>query len=302
MTIQYTRSISKPPPRWTALSIEGREPMQAMRLGVQAHCLRSEISDNLDRTLATLVRMGIQALEMMYMPGCRGNWWGDFGATADLAPRDIADRMAAAGLECPGVMATEKDLANDRLPATLAWIKDLGCPKLILTSFSVAPGRTIDDWRQAFADLEAHARRIEDHGLEFVLHTQPDLWSLDGGGGGLDALERWLEPRARQLLFDPTGAIIYGADASAFVDRFRNRLYAMHLRDGTTPPEPVFYLAAEPLGTGEIRWPEVLEQLRASSARYCILEMERNERTEALQCVSASIDYLRTRNLLTTVL
>ncbi len=48
--------------------------MRANQLGVQAHCLRSEIAADLDRTLARVAELGIAALEMMSFPGSRWRW------------------------------------------------------------------------------------------------------------------------------------------------------------------------------------------------------------------------------------
>ncbi len=271
--------------------------MRATQLGVQAHCLRSEISVDLDATLATLAGLGLCAFEMMYFPGCRGNWWGDFGAAADLPAAHIGASIRAAGLHCPGVMVTAKDLESDQAAATLDWARDLGCSRVILTSFAVASAPTPGDWTRAFEGLEIQASQVEAAGLEFVLHTQPDLWRPDGRCAGLDALFQWLEGRGRMLEFDPTGAIIHGADPLDFIRRCAGRLYAAHLRDGRTPREPVFYLPAEPLGTGAMPWPAVIQALGTSATQWYLLEMEMSERTQALAGVRASLAYLQKHHL-----
>ena len=269
--------------------------MRADQLGVQAHCLRSEIAADLDRTLATVAELGIAALEMMFFPGCNGNWWGDFGSAADLSPQVIAARIRGAGLECPSVMVTEKDLSAEQFATTIEWVHGLGCPRLVLTSFAVGAARTREDWHRAFTRVDTLADRVGAAGLEFILHTQPDLWTPDGDGCGIDELQRWLHRRPRRLEFDPTGAIVYGRDPVAFARQYAGALYALHLRDGSTPPAPVFYLPAEPLGTGAVGWPELLQ---AAQLDWYILEMELTDRTQVLAAIKTSLNHLRSRGLI----
>jgi sugar phosphate isomerase/epimerase len=273
--------------------------MRADQLGVQAHCLRSEIAADLDRTLATIAELGMAALEMMSFPGCRGNWWGDFGAAADLPPTVIAARIRSAGLLCPSVMVTEPELSSEQFTATIDWVHGLGCPRLVLTSFAVAAARTRDDWQRAFARVDEFADRVSASGLEFVLHTQPDLWTK-GAGSGVDELLRWSDRHSRRLEFDPTGTIIHDVDPVAFASRCRGALYALHLRDGVVPPEPVFYLAAEPVGTGGVNWPALLQATESSAVQWYFLEMELTDRTRVLTALSSSLKYLRDYGLIET--
>jgi len=274
--------------------------VRADQLGVQAHCLRSEIAADLDRTLATVAELGIRALEMMSFRGCRGNWWGDFGPATDLPPETIAGRIRAAGLECPSVMVVEQELSAEQFGATIDWVHGLGCPRLVLTSFAVASTRSREDWQQAFKRVDEFAQRVSEAGLEFILHTQPDLWAPEGNRSGLDELDLWRNRQAgRRLEFDPTGAIIHGLDPVDFARRHADDLYAVHLRDGLTPPEPVFYLAAEPLGAGGVDWPSFLAAVAGSRADWCILEMEVTDRTQVMPALRSSLDYLRDRELIT---
>jgi sugar phosphate isomerase/epimerase len=272
--------------------------VRADQLGVQAHCLRSEIAADLDRTLAAVAEFGIRALEMMSFPGCRGNWWGDFGTAADLPPETIAGRIRAAGLQCPSVMVVEKELSAEQFGATIDWVHGLGCPRLVLTSFSVAPTRTRENWQEAFARVDEFAQRVHESGLEFILHTQPDLWAPEGSRCGLHELSLWRNRQpGRRVEFDPTGAIIQGLDPVDFARQHAGGVYAVHLRDGLRPPEPVFYLAAEPLGTGSVDWPGFLQAAAESGAEWYILEMELTDRTQVMSALRSSLNYLRDQGL-----
>jgi sugar phosphate isomerase/epimerase len=73
---------------------------------------------------------------------------------------------------------------------------------------------------------------------------------------------------------------------------------ALHLRDGRSPPEPVYYLAALPLGAGGVDWPRLLQAAAASAIEYYFLEMEVVEPQETLAAIESSRRYLVDQGLL----
>lgn len=272
--------------------------LRAGQLGVQAHCLRFEIAAGLEPALARMAALGIRAIEMMSFPGCRGQAWGDFGAAADRDPRDIAAALGAAGLACPSTMVLERELSLANIEATLRWVAGLGCPRLVQSSFTIAADAGVADWQLAFDRIEGLARRVRAAGLAYVLHTQPNLWRPLAGGRPIDWLLERLDPDVLQLEYDPSGAINHGLDPAEPLLRRPEAFYALHLRDGRTPPEPVFYLAALPLGTGGVDWPALLRAATASAIEYAFLEMEVAEPRETLAALASSRRFLVERGLL----
>src|SRR5262249_48898575 len=153
--------------------------MLCEQLGVQIHCLRHRIAEHgLTSALEDVARLSLSAVELVSFPGCRGNRWGDFGASADVPPPRIANMMAAAGLRCPSIMVSEAELANNRLGATLSWIGELGCRRVVLTALQPGPeSQAARDWGRRFDDAFHYAQRCRARGFEFILHTQPELWA-----------------------------------------------------------------------------------------------------------------------------
>ncbi|MFO1466670.1 MAG: sugar phosphate isomerase/epimerase [Steroidobacteraceae bacterium] len=276
----------------------GGGSLASQRLGVQAHCLRFEIQRGLEPALEEVRRLGLAAIELVYLPGCRGNWWGDFGATADRSPRDIAQAIAAAGLECPSVMASPQDLCDERIAGTLDWVAGTGAPVLSLASFAKPAPGTSRNWSAEFDSLDRLADRVASAGLSFALHTSPELWAPVEGRRPCDDLLRRLDPRRCRVVFDPAGAIIHGEDPARFLQLRPDAFFALHLRDGYQPPEPVFYLASEAVGAGEIDWDALIVAAAATSLQWYFLEMEVPRPDETLAALRQSIDYLHTRRLL----
>jgi len=267
------------------------------RLGVQIHCLRHEVARGLEATLDGIAALGASAVEMVSFPGCRGNRWGDFGAAADRSARELSTALRAAGLACPGTIVYGHELVPERRAATFQWVGELGCPRIVLAMLATGttptgPAPTRDDWQRAFDDFALLAASMRAAGLEPVVHTQPDLWRR--AGDYLPADELPLRARAGnyRIAFDPTGLVIHGGDGLASLQAFGPSIYALHLRDGTTPPEPTFYIPAQPLGEGDFDWPACLRA--ATPFRpWQFLEMEVADPPLTWAALRSSLAYLR---------
>ena len=272
--------------------------MRLEQLGVQAHCLRHQIALSLASALEAVARLGLNAIELVSFPGCRGNPWGDFGRSTDLPPREIAAALATEGLQCPSVMVTEAELATDRLAETLAWILAVGCRRVVLNSLQHPPRPSWADWQRSLERAEGYAKQCGEHSLDFTLHTQPELWAAVDGERPAELLLATVDTSVMRLEYDPSGAIMHGANPAEYLRQRPEAFYAVHLRDGHTPREAVSYLAAEPLGRGSVNWREMLDAAGRSGVEWYFLEMEVADRQLTLAALRESLTYLRGQSLL----
>lgn len=272
--------------------------MRSDRLGVQAHCLRHRIAAaGLQAALDWVRQLGLGSIELVCFPGCRGNPWGDFGLASDLAPGQIKAALSESGLHCPSVMVTEAELSPGRIESTLAWVAALGCSRVVLGAVhSVPPGARGACFLERVYE---HARRCQSAGFHFVLHTQPELWMPARGPRPADALLAALDTSLLRLEFDPTGAILYGADPAEYLRQRPDAFYAMHLRDGARPDTPVPYLPADPLGAGGIDWKDLLDAAKLSSIEWFFLEMEVSDPNATRAALEQSLAYLERNDFMT---
>jgi sugar phosphate isomerase/epimerase len=274
--------------------------MHSDRLGVQAHCLRHVFARDFDQGLAAVTERGLHCLELVSFAGCRGNPWGDFGNATDLEARAIGARLASAGVGCPSVMVHEGELDPERCDATLRWVAEVGCRRVVLTALKHPPRPTRADWERCFERLAQYARRCREAGFKFVIHTQPSLWAECDGELPAAALLQWVDPVLCRIEYDPSGAILHGIDPTHFIRVRPEVFYSLHLRDGRTPPAPVVYLPALPLGAGVVDWAALLAAAAASNMEWYFLEMEVAERTDVLGALDASLAFLHSSGCLDT--
>jgi sugar phosphate isomerase/epimerase len=266
--------------------------MRAEQLGVQLHCLRHAVRDSLPGALASIRRLGIEVVELVSFPGCRGNPWGDFGVAADLPPRAIRAALDDAGLHCPSVMVNAKELARDRIESTLDWIAEVGAPKVALTAISHAAITTCAGWQAALARANGLAERCRERRLAFVLHTQPELWKPVQERRPIDFLPSLIDPSLVALEYDPSGPVMHRADPLQLFDDWPGNFHAVHLRDARMPPQPVPYLPALPLGLGTIDWVAFLLASRKAAVDWYFLEMEVADPTQTFDALTMSLAHL----------
>lgn len=264
------------------------------QLGVQAHSLRFSIAERgLDITLSEVAGRGIGIIELVSFPGCRGNRWGDFGAATDLAPDLIARAIHRAGLVCPSTHVTAKELAEPHRRSTLDWAAEIGIKTIVLSSLPPQDGDGIDGRVAQFKSLNGIGRRLGDEGFRFALHTQADLWKPAGPTCAADELPHLIDPAFCKLQFDPSGAIIHGIDPAAYIASHPEHIFALHLRDGVAPSEPMIYLPALPLGEGSVDWRTLLEAAAASAAEFYFLEMEVDRPADPIAAIDISLQFLK---------
>ena len=266
--------------------------MRAEQLGVQLHCLRHAVRESMPRALESIRRLGLDVVELVSFPGCRGNPWGDFGTAADLPPRSIRSALENAGLRCPSVMVNALELAPARIDVALDWIAGVGADTVALTAFSLPKGATVPDWQAALASANAHAERCRNRGLQFVLHTQPELWATVEGRSAIEFLPGLLDSSLVSLEYDPSGPVMHRADPLRLFDDWRGEFHAVHLRDARAPLEPVPYLPALPLGLGTIDWIAFLHASRRAAVGWYFMEMEVAEAAQTLDALECSLAYL----------
>ena len=271
--------------------------MLQRQLGVQAHCLRYRIAASLEATLAEVAGLGLQAIELVSFPGCRGNRWGDFGAAADWRPEDIGAAIRGAGLACPSAMVNSQELAAEQFEATIRWLRGVGVAHLVLAAIPTPGSGTLREWQQALAMLNPLGERLRSYGLRFAIHTQPNLWAIVEGRRLADELLDVIDPALCRIEFDPSGAIMYGTDPGSYIAQRPECFYSLHLRDATRPPEPVYYQAAEPLGTGTVAWRPFLAAAEASTIEWYFLEMEVSDPGQTLNAIATSQRYLQQQGL-----
>ena len=107
-------------------------------------------------TMKTMADMGYQYTEMCYPKGYAG---AGFAPLVDTKPADLKKMIEDAGMTCPSCHFGMGNLKNN-FKECMDFAHGLGLTQIITPGLDT-PGKTIDDFKQACGDLNAHSAASE---------------------------------------------------------------------------------------------------------------------------------------------
>jgi sugar phosphate isomerase/epimerase len=165
-------------------------------IGTQVYPVRQAIGRDFEGTLRNLAGMGYQTIEMCSPQGYKG----DFAPLASLKASELRQKIEGAGLKCVSSHYQFREL-KDNLPETIAYAKELGLTQLILASFGVRKGATLDDWARAAADLNKACEEAKKAGLQVGFHNHDVEFTEIDGVLIYDKLTSILDPKLVKMQY-----------------------------------------------------------------------------------------------------
>jgi sugar phosphate isomerase/epimerase len=236
-------------------------------LSVQLYTLREALAADTDRTLAELAELGFRLVEPYGLP-----------QTAESLRPSLARYDLSAPTAHGGFLGADQDQV---FTAT----RDLGVQTLIQPS--VDPARWQDaagvtgiaeELNQAGATAAEYGLRVGYHNHHFELESQID------GRHALEVLADQLDPTV-VLEVDTYWAYAGGADVPALLGRLRDRVLALHVKDGDGSLNPKAQTA---VGSGTL---PVLDFIAAAPNALRVVELDDTE-GDRMAAVAASRAYL----------
>jgi sugar phosphate isomerase/epimerase len=230
-------------------------------LSIQLYSMR-EYAD-LDRQLAALAESGFKLVETVG------------GHLADA--RDTRAKLDAHGLKAPTGHVGMADLRS-RLDWVAEQAKIVGIEHLFMPAVPVdereAPA---EHWRNIGRELAGMAERLAGHGLALGYHNHH--WELrpcqDGGGIPLELLMDGAQGSKLTYEADLAWLARGGADPEAWLERFGDRLAAVHVKDIAKPGQGQDEDGWCDVGQGTLDWKHLWQASQARGAKWMILEHDK---------------------------
>ena len=232
-----------------------------MDIGLQLFSVRDVTEQGLLEALRRVAALGYTHVEFA----------GFFGVSA----ADIKRVLAETGLRVSGTHTGIEELLN-RFDETVAYHRAIGNTRIII------PGADLSDQTKLNAfvrDAEALRLRLSGQGIALGYHNHSHEF-LPNADGSL-IYETLLAETRLQMELDTYWAYAAGQEPLALMDRLRDRLPVIHLKDGsadgegrplgqgTAPVEPV-YRKALAMGVDIVVESETLTPDGMSEAKACI--------------------------------
>jgi sugar phosphate isomerase/epimerase len=232
----------------------------ADELSIQLYSLRDY--GDLDRQLAALAELGFRRVETVG------------GHLADAA--GTRARLDAHGITAPTGHVGMADLRH-----RLDWVADqartVGIEQLFMPA--VPPDerdQPADRWRAVGAELGEMAERMAGHGLALGYHNHH--WELKPYQDGATPLAMLFEGAAgSRLTFEADLAwLVRGqADPLVWIERHRDRLTAVHVKDLAPEGQNVDEDGWSDVGKGVLDWPSLWRESLARGAKWMVLEHDK---------------------------
>jgi sugar phosphate isomerase/epimerase len=214
-----------------------------MPIGTQVYPVRKAIGSDFEGTLRNLAGMGYRAIEMCSPQGYKG----DFAPLAELKASELRQKIRAAGLSCVSSHYQFREL-KDNLPQTVEYAKELGLTQLILASFGLRKGATLDDWARVADELNKAGAQASKAGLQVGFHNHDIEFTEIDGTLIYDKLTSVLDPKLVKMQYQVAVGRL-GFEAPAVFQKYPGRFISLHLQDWSPTDKRMV-----PIGKGAVDW------------------------------------------------
>lgn len=245
-----------------------------MDFSYQLYSARNEKS--LDETLKTLKQLGYTQVE---------GWGGQF---AD--PAALAASLKTAGLTMPtahiGYTALENTDAAIKIAQTVG-IKTIYCPAPPTADYREGKG----SWSQLGEGLAKIGKALNAAGVGFGYHNHH--WEFAKGADGKTPIETLLGASpALEWEMDLAWLVKAGEDPVKWMDKFGNRITAVHVKDIAPAGETLDEDGWADVGQGTLDWKSLIKTIQEKTkAKYFVAEHDKP--SDAIRFARRSMDAVK---------
>jgi sugar phosphate isomerase/epimerase len=248
-------------------------------VGMELWTYRRELQNDLPATLAMLHQAGFRDIET-------ASFYGRDSATF----RKLLDE---AGLHCSSLIAGYDRLLRD-LDAVVRDAKNLDASYILTSDIPHFGKLTEADVKTAAAAFNEWGTRTKAAGIQFGYHPHGFEFVYTPTSTLFDVLAKATDEHLVTFELDTFWFAIAGVDPAAYLERYPDRFRLMHLKDlakGTPRNGTGSALdkASVSIGSGVLRWPEILRAAQAAGVKRYFIE---DESPDAPAQVPMSMRYL----------
>lgn len=188
-------------------------------IGLELYSVRHEMIKDPEKTLAAVRAAGYTDVELLWS-------FQNFGRTT----AQVVASLKQEGLRAPSAHISPEDILIgwDR---RLDTAKQIGHQYLIVPSFSGETSQTLDDWREWADHFNTAGAAARKAGIWLAFHNEPDHMKPIDGKVPYDVFVERLDPKVVRLQLDVGNMVIGGGDPMQYLERYKDRYWAFHLKD-----------------------------------------------------------------------
>ena len=259
--------------------VQVRSAPLGMPIGTQVYPLRKAIGSDFEGTLRHLRSMGYRTIEMCSPQGYKG----DFTPLAELKASDLREKIRAAGLSCESSHYQFREFKTN-LPQTIEYAKELGLTQMILASFGLPKGATLDDWAHVADELNQAGMQASKAGMQIGFHNHDIEFTEIGGTLIYDKLTSVLDPKLVKMQYQVAVGRL-GFDGPSVFQKYPGRFLSLHLQDWSPADKQMVSI-----GKGAVDWKRLFAAAKKSGVKNYFVEVNP-------ELMKDSIEFLRGLNV-----
>ena len=233
--------------------------------GIQLYSVKDFMEKSVEDTLKQIAEMGYTMVEPA----------GFFDTSAE----DFKSYCDKYGLTVSSTHNVLSTITQGNFDSTVSYLKTIGCKRFIVPACPIAKRATLDT---SISLINEYAPKLAAEGLEMMYHNHSAefAYNEDGVMPGVEIMKR----TDVKLQVDVYWAYRAGVDPIYFLEQFKDRIGAVHLKDGTME-------RGTPLGQGTAPIAEVVKWAKRNN----VLMVVENEPVPEAQMEEAKmcIEYLK---------
>ncbi|UCF36004.1 MAG: sugar phosphate isomerase/epimerase [Acidobacteriota bacterium] len=223
-------------------------------IGVQLYCVRRELAEDMEGTLAQIAAIGFQGVEFADY----------FGRSA----RELRALLDKNGLKCCGTHIMLEDMLGDKLEETIEFNQAIGNPYLIIRWLGEERRNSKSSFLKTVELINEVSANLEPDGMKVGYHNHDYIFkSFDG-----EMLWNMLADEADSrviLQLDTGNASMTGVDAVGLLRRNNGRAGTIHIKPYSSKRRDAF------IGDDELAWDTIIELCEGpAGTEWYIVEYE----------------------------
>lgn len=252
-------------------------------IGFQSYDINHELSQDFEAACRTLAGYGYQLIDYVWLAHNKGV----SPAVNAMTGQDVRKAFDAAGLGCQNCHFSWAEL-HDEYDKTMEIAHTLGLNSAVCQSMP-AHTKSADGWKWHAEQLNQLGEKTKREGILTGYHNHTMEFTDVDGIVPFDLLVEGTDPKLVQMQIDVGSVAVAGKDPVAYLDKYPNRYFSIHIKDVRDGKIGVA------VGAGTLDWHKIFAAARKAPLRNYVVET--GARPEVvLEKLKQSIAFLRTFN------
>ena len=263
----------------TALAARNLFAATGKPLGLQLYTIRNEAEKDLPGVLKAIHEIGYTEVEP---------YWNIYNHPAKELKKSLADN---------GLTAPSGHFDYDKVATSFDYAQELGVKYMICPILDESLWNSLDSYKKVAENFNKWGAEAQKRGMKFGFHNHNYEFRKFGEHTGLEILMTETDPKLVQLEMDCYWVTQAGADPVTLMDRYKNRVRMLHIKDrkaGFATSQELNDAAQHfaEVGTGSIDWAPIIEKAKAIGVKHFFVEQDVIE-GDPLKSVKISYEHAR---------